>query len=79
MKRTVVKIKTKDKTDEIWCDVNGRIFELMGAYIALTQNLIGTFKKRGNNGETALKMMFADAIEEFEKNGIKVKEIIKNA
>lgn len=79
MKRTVVKIKSKDKTDEIWCDVNGRTFELMGAYIALTQNLIGAFKKEGDSGEAALKMMFADAIEEFEKNGIKVKEIMKNA
>ena len=78
MKRTIVKIKSKLATDEIWCEVNGCTIELMGAYIALTQNLIESFKKEGECGVISLEMMLLEAMEICKKNGIDVKELIEN-
>lgn len=74
MKRTIVKIKSKMATDEIWCDVNGCAFELMGAYCALTENLIQSFSKEGEYGIQALKILKKDAMEMFEEAGIKDSE-----
>lgn len=78
MKRTIVKIKSKMATDEIWCEVDGCTIELMGAYMALTQNLIESFKREGEHGVTALKLMLSDALEICKDNGIDVKELIEN-
>ena len=78
MKKTVVKIKAKSKTDEIWCEINGTTFELMGAYIALTENLIQSFSKETKNEELALNIMLMEVIDCFKKGGIDVKELIKS-
>ena len=75
MKRTIVKIKSNIKTDEIWCEIDGCAYELMGAYSALTENIIKTFKQEGNFGESALKSLFIDTIENFKKNGINIEEL----
>ena len=78
MKRTVVKIKSKCSTDEIWCEVNGTSIELMGAYIGLTENLVQSFKKEGKSGELALKRLLSDTIEVFERENISLKELKSN-
>lgn len=78
MKRTVVKIKSNPQTDEIFCEVNGQMFELMGAYSALVENLIKSFSEAGENGKIALRMLRQDAMEMFDAAGIKVKEDKEN-
>lgn len=78
MKRTVVKIKSNPQTDEIFCEVNGQMFELMGAYSALAENLIQSFSKTGENGITALRMLRQDAMEMFDAAGIFEKDCDKN-
>lgn len=78
MKRTVVKIKSNPQTDEIFCEVNGQMFELMGAYSALVENLIQSFSKAGENGITALRMLRQDTMEMFDAAGIFEKDCDKN-
>lgn len=78
MKRTVVKIKSNPQTDEIFCEINGQVFELMGAYSALVENLIQSFSKEGENGIAVLRMLRKDTIEMFDAAGIKVKEDKEN-
>ena len=78
MKRTIIKVKSNIKTDEMWCTVNGAAVELLGGYLALTENLIDTFLKEGDNGKIALKMVLQDVVEAFKENGINVKELTEN-
>ena len=78
MKRTVVKIKSNPQTDEIFCEINGQVFELMGAFSALVENLIQSFSKEGENGIAVLRMLRQDAMEMFDAAGIKVKEDKEN-
>lgn len=78
MKRTVVKIKSNPQTDEIFCEINGQVFELMGAFSALVENLIQSFSKEGENGIAVLRMLRKDTIEMFDAAGIKVKEDKEN-
>lgn len=78
MKRTIIKVKSNIRTDEMWCTVNGAAFELLGGYLTLTENLIDAFKKEGDYGKTALKMVLQDVVEAFKENGIDVKELTEN-
>jgi hypothetical protein len=77
MKRTVVKIKSNPQTDEIFCEINGQVLELMGAYSALAESLIQSFSKE-ENGTAMLRMLRKDTIEMFDAAGIFEKDWDKN-
>lgn len=70
MKKKVVVIKSDSKRQGVLCEVNGKSAELMGAYIALTENLIEVFKKEGEYGFEILKTLKKDANELFCNAGI---------
>ena len=74
MKKTIVKIKSDFKNDDIFCEVNGRAVELISAYIALTENLIETFSKEGIYGMGALHVLKTEAMQTFNNAGIFEKE-----
>ena len=74
MKKTIVKIKSDFKNDDIFCEVNGRTVELISAYIALTENLIQSFSKEGVLGFSALRMLKTEAMQTFNNAGIFEKE-----
>lgn len=74
MKKTVVKIKSKIETDELWCEIDGTTYELMGAYIALTKNIIEAFIKDGELGKEALRIVKYETDRIFKDAGIKDEE-----
>lgn len=66
MKRTIVTIKGNNK-DEIWCNINGTALEIIGSYLALTENILETFMKEEEHGKKALGMLLEDVTKAFEK------------
>lgn len=73
MKRTVVKIQANDKGD-MWCDVSGTGIDIMGAYGALTENIIGACKKEGLVGQLMLTVLLRDMVQTFKESGIELTE-----
>lgn len=66
MKRTIVTIKGNNK-DEMWCNINGTALEIMGSYLALTENILETFMKEEKHGKKALGILLEEVTEAFEK------------
>ena len=78
MKRTIVKIKSDFNKNDVFCEVDGMAIELIGAYMALTENLIESFSREGDYGVDALRMLRRDANKIFDVAGIFEKDCDKN-